>query len=65
MTVREGSGEYSEMLSYDENGQWTGSAGTVIGGGPDLFVSTVGWSLIENGYGSVNLIKRRKWLTRR
>ena len=65
ITVREGSGEYSEILSYDENGQWTGSAGTVIGGGPDLFDATVGWSLIENGYGSVSLIKRRRRLTRR
>ena len=65
ITVREGSGEFSETLTYDEDSQWTGPAGSAISGGPDLFDDTGGWSLIENGYGSVSLIKRRRRLTRR
>jgi len=65
ITVRDGSGEFSETLTYDEDGQWTGLAGSAVSGGPDLFDDTGGWSLIENGHGSVSLIKRRRRLTRR
>jgi hypothetical protein len=65
ITVRDGSGEFSETLTYDEDSQWTGLAGSAVSGGPDLFDDTGGWSLIENGYGSVSLIKRRRRLTRR
>ena len=65
ITVREGSGEFSETLTYDEDGQWTGPAGSAVSGGPDLFHDTGGWSLIEDAGGFVSLIKRRKRSTRR
>jgi hypothetical protein len=65
ITVRDGSGEFSENLTYDEDGQWTSQAGSAVTGGPDLFDDTGGWSLIEDAGGLVSLTKRRKRSPRR